>query len=608
VTDEEAPSGAASESGVVPPVGPDVLQLTLRAALTGMLLGGVLSLCNIYTGLKIGWGTNMSITAVLLGYGFWLVGEKTLRLRKFGIHENCISQTGASAGASISSAGLVAPVPALTMLTGKELAWHWLSLWVFAVACVGVIVGVGLRRQMLIADRLPFPYGIATAETIREMYARGREALARVGALVGAGVVAAGVKTAQELLKLELVGIPGKLGLSSAALAKKQVTTVSLKNLGFGFEPSLLFFGVGALIGTRAGTSLLIGAIVGWGVVAPWAVEQGYAEPDLAKDQWVSPILKWLLWPGVAMMVTSSLTSFLLGSRSIVAAFRGKRAATGEADGDRDVSRSWLLWTGIAILVLTVLCEALLYGIRIWVAVLAVVTTFLLAIVAGRVAGETGITPVGPMGKVTQLLFGVVAPGDAAANLMSANVTGGAASQCGDMLHDLRAGLMLGAWPRLQAYSQFLGVLGGALMGSAAYLMIIPDPGRMLLTKEWPAPAVAQWKAVAEVFQKGFSAMPPGAVDAIWVAGGAGIALALAEKLAPARARTWIPSAASIGLAFVVPAYYSVMMFLGALIAWGAFRLFQSWSARFVVVIASGAIAGESLAGVFFAIKKMLAG
>ena len=36
----------------------DSPQLTLRAVITGMLIGGTLSLCNVYLGLKIGWGLN----------------------------------------------------------------------------------------------------------------------------------------------------------------------------------------------------------------------------------------------------------------------------------------------------------------------------------------------------------------------------------------------------------------------------------------------------------------------------------------------------------------------------------------------------------------------
>ena len=52
-----------------PPLDLTSPQFTLRAIITGMLLGGTLSLCNVYMGLKIGWGFNMSITAALLSYG-----------------------------------------------------------------------------------------------------------------------------------------------------------------------------------------------------------------------------------------------------------------------------------------------------------------------------------------------------------------------------------------------------------------------------------------------------------------------------------------------------------------------------------------------------------
>ncbi len=59
-------------------------ELTVRAVATGAVLGGVLSLCNIYSGLRIGWGFNMSITAALLGWGFWstvTLGRPSARVR-----------------------------------------------------------------------------------------------------------------------------------------------------------------------------------------------------------------------------------------------------------------------------------------------------------------------------------------------------------------------------------------------------------------------------------------------------------------------------------------------------------------------------------------------
>ena len=104
-------------------------QLTVRAVLTGMVLGGTLSICNVYLGLKIGWGTNMSITGILLGYALWKAIEGVTRgkVREFGVLENNINQSACSSAAAVSSAGLVAPIPALAMLTGETLSWAWLS-------------------------------------------------------------------------------------------------------------------------------------------------------------------------------------------------------------------------------------------------------------------------------------------------------------------------------------------------------------------------------------------------------------------------------------------------------------------------------------------------
>ncbi len=597
---------------VTPPVDPNVTQLTLRAVLTGMGFGAILSLCNIYSGLKIGWGTNMSITAALLGFAFWQVASRVAKRRPFGIAENTVAQTGASAGASISSAGLVAPIPALTMLTGQTLAWQWLATWVFSVACVGIIVGLGLRRQMLERDKLPFPFGIATSETLREMYARGSEAMARVKALLVGGFAAAGLKVAVELFKIPKVGLPGSLS-AGGAMGAKGIGSLSLKNLGFAFDPSLLMLGLGALIGMRACWSLLLGAVVSWGFVAPAMLEAGYMQSGKPGAMWFGPMVKWMLWPGVAMMVTASLTSFFLGAKSIIVAFRGAKSATKDDAKSNEparyeISRRNYLRIGAAVAAASVVLQIALFGISWWVALFGVFFTFLLAIVAGRVAGETGITPVGAMGKVTQLSLGVIAPGDPTSNLMAANVTGGAASQCADMLHDLQAGRRLGVWPRAQAISQFLGVMAGALAGAAAYLVLVPNPGKMLLTEDWPAPSVAQWKAVAEVFQKGLDSMPQGALTAIYIAGALGIVLAAAERFSPPLVRFWIPSASSMGLALIIPAYYSMAIFMGGAIAWLVTKKWKNWAKRFVIVVASGLIAGESLAGVVFAVKKIIAG
>lgn len=577
-------------------------ELTVRAVATGMVIGSVLSLCNIYAGLKIGWGFNMSVTAALLGFGAWQGVGRKLGAAPFGLLESNINQTTASAAAGIASAGLVSALPAYTMLTGERLPWATLSLWLMAICLVGVAVATGLRQQLVVRDQLAFPGGVATAETVKQLYARGREGAARVRALLVALVVGAGAKLT---IHFAHVGkwAPALAFRPGGALGARAVT---LKNLGLALDPSPLMVAMGVLIGPRASLSLGLGGVVAWAVLAPYALAQGWATPgpDDAARPWFSQLNSWMLWPGVGMMVAASLTSLAFSWRSVWTALRGARVEEAEDAGllSRRAYLALVLVTGSA----AVAGQVLIFDLGVFTAVAAVLFTFFLAVVAGRVSGETGITPVGPLGKVTQLCFGVAVPGSVTTNLMAANVTGGAAAQCGDLLHDLKTGHLIGATPRRQVFAQSLGVIAGAMAGCAGYLLLVPEPAAMLLTEDWPAPAVAQWKAVAELFARGLDSMPPMAPEAMGVGAGLGAVMAVLERRLPARVARFFPSPGAMGLASVIPAWYAFSAAIGGLIRWGADRWAPEWSERKIVVIASGLVAGITLAGVGLAMNETL--
>jgi uncharacterized oligopeptide transporter (OPT) family protein len=569
-------------------------ELTARGLATGAVLGALLAPCNIYAGLKIGWAFNMSVAAALVGFSLWRGAERVAGTRTWGMLESNINQTAASSAAAIAGAGLVAPIPAWTLLTGKELSLGALVLWVFTVSMVGVTVALGMRRRLLEVDRLPFPSGVATAETLKQLYAKGREGLSRVKALVGAASVSGVVKGVIEWSggAIRWAPLKGKFAAFSGATPA---------NLGWVLDPSLLLVGFGAIIGLRAGMSLLLGAGLAWGVLAPWALNRGFVEPGPADPSvaWFAPLVEWLLWPGVALMVVASLTSFGLS-------VWGARGADGRSSGPR--ARGALAWRTwglglVAVAIGAAVVQAGLFGIPVVLGVGAVFATFALAVVAGRVAGETGITPIGAMGKVTQLGFAAASPADVTTNLMAANVTGGAASQCADMLHDLKTGLVVGARPRSQAVAQIVGVFAGAWSGAWAYRILVPDPEAMLMTPEWPAPAVVTWKAVAELFRDGWDQIPTGAVEAMAAGAVVGVVLAVLER--SPRLRPFVPSPASLGLACVLPAWNGLSMAAGALAA-SALQRFAAVESNRIVVLAAGLVAGESLVGVFTAFTRML--
>jgi uncharacterized oligopeptide transporter (OPT) family protein len=555
-----------------------------------MLIGALLTPCNIYSGLKIGWSFNVSIVALLLMAGFWSLLARLRLSDRLAAGEANITQTTASSSANIISGGLVAPIPALAILTGDNLAASQLIIWVFAVSLLGIWVAWYLRASLILRSDLPFPTGRATAETLMEIFEQGREATLKLRVLLGSTLLAGTLKW----IDTGVWALPRpSLGFLLPATGKLSgYGGVSAKNLTFALDPSLLLAGFGAIIGFRNGVSLLLGGLIAWGLLGPWGLSQGFiaAGPDDPRSSWFGEMIEWLLWPGVALMSSAALTRFALQAWSNRRAGATRRDHT-EGDGfvvtrlaGLAVSSALVVWAQITI-----------FAIDWLVAALAVPIAFLLAIVASRVVGETGIPPIGAIGKVSQLSTGVIAPGATTANLMGANVAGGAAGQSADLLNDLKVGHLIGAPAQWQIIAQFFGILTGSIVGSLVYLQLIPDPATMLVTDEWPAPAVATWKVVAETLSLGVGAIPS---SALWaVAAGVGIGSLgawLQHRLEP----RWLPNLPAMGLAMVIPASISITMFFGSLIARGLERYSPTLAQRFVIAAASGLIAGESLTGV----------
>jgi len=570
-------------------------QLTWKSVGTGMILGGLLSICNVYTGLKIGWGLNMSITGILLAFAFWSVMSRLTggNVRNINKLENNVSQASISAAGAVSSAGLVSAIPALTLLEGTTFKWWQLFLWISTVCFVGIAVAMGLRRQMIIRDKLPFPGGIACAETLKEVYNTGSEALRRVGVL-GLGALAGGlIKVAEIMGKVKATALGATINGSPAA------------TYTFALDPTLLMVAVGGLIGFRACWSLMLGAIIAYLGIGIQLVDSGIV-PAVRR-----PISDWLLWPGVTLMVVASLVSFSFSARAIARSFRPAPKVEAEEDPSKvdtgEVTRNWFLFSLTLALILAVIMQTWFFGIAWWAATIAVLLSFALAVVSTRVSGETNVNPVGAMGKVTQLVFAGIAPASPSANLMTASVTAGAASQCSDLMHDLKCGYLLGAIARKQVVGQIIGSVAGAAVAGAFYLILVPNPKEMLLTPEWPAPAVAQWKAVAEVFKNGIHSLPHGATTAMLIAAIVGVVLPVSEKLFP-KAKAFIPSAAALGLAFVIPANNSISMFIGGCLALSLAKFFPKWTERFLITVCAGVIAGESLVGAGDALRLVLTG
>lgn len=563
-------------------------ELTFRALFSGVLLGALLTPSNIYSGLKIGWSFNMSIIALLVSYGIW---QSLVRWRlgtAWSMRESNINQTTASAAASIISGGLVAPIPAYTLLTGQQLPTLPLIAWVFSVSFLGIWVAWYLRRSMVEDTRLRFPEAVATLETMQQVYNHGRDALQRLYVLGAAALLGGLIKWTDTLLTLP-----------------RWSPSTSLERLTFSLDPSPLLIGFGGIIGIRVGLSLLLGALIAWGGLAPWLLGSGWVSiaADASGPQF-GPLVEWLLWPGVTLLVCATLTA-------LAVRYRVSRRLAKAAPGSSRLAPAKLPLAMLALAsLLVVSLQVLLFDIDPLMALLSVPLAVALACMAARVVGATGIPPIGATGQLSQLTFGLIAPGQVGVNLMAANTAGGAAGQCTDLLNDFRVGHAIGAKPYNQLVAQCLGILVGSIVGVLVYQILIPDPQAMLITEQWPAPAVATWKAVAEVLGYGLDSIDSSIRWAMLVGALCGILFGILEASLPVQSTfaRLLPSSAAFGLAFIIPASISLMMALGALLAWVVQSRWRSVGERFTIAAAAGLVAGESIVGVGASFWMMFAG
>ncbi len=584
--------------------GDSMIQLTWRAILMGSVLGAVLSLTNLYIGLKAGWGFGVSVTACILSFAIWeaLCRAGIAKTRMTILENNCMQSTASAAGYSTGGT-LVSAFSAFVLLNGHPLPLGLTLAWVFFVALLGVTMAVPMKRQMINIEQLRFPTGIASAETLQALYSKGAKGMRAAKALGIAGILAALDKFWADgfgVLSRKLSSLNFLDDIASSTL----LSNLSSKLLGkdwigrtVEFSWDAVFVAAGALTGLRVCISMLISGTICWMIFVPILQQQG-----VIIGGGFRACVQWTLWAGTSCMVTSSLLQFAFQWRTALSAFRGlafkpsKAARPSEMEAI-ETPASWVITGQLISLVALAWLANTSFDMPVWQSTVAVILSFALSLVACRVTGETDTTPQGPMGKVTQLIFGALNPGNMNVNLISANITGGAAISAADLLTDLKSGYLLGANPRKQFLAQFAGIFIGTAATCCTFAVLVPN-AKALGGKQFPAPAAQTWAAVAQALSKGLAALEPLKVWLIIIGGLVGVLLAVLPVLFP-RQQKYIPSAAAVGLAWVFQWYYGVLFFLGALIAWIWQRKSKESAEEFTYPVASGVIAGGSIMGVF---------
>ena len=487
--------------------GETLTEFTVKAVLTGIILGVVFGAANTYLGLKAGLTISTSIpVAVLTVVAFRLMSAFGL---KHSILETNMSQTVGSASSSVAS-GVLFTIPALFMW-GLDPAWLQLTLLAMCGGLIGVLAMVPLRRDLIQREHgtLPYPEGMACAEVLVAAEEGGEQAS---GVFWGIGVGMA-FKLITDGLKL----VPGKFVVQLPFRA----------SLSASVSPPLI--GVGYILGIRIATVMVAGGALSALVIIPaiylWG--SGLTEPlypetvKLIRDMTSQEIWnRYVRYIGAGAVATGGIITLVRSIPTMLESFRlgiqqiSRRSGITEQvpRTDRDLPFGVVVgFVGLVLLVLT-LVPGVLGGldsipVRAVASVCIGIFAFFFVTVSSRIVGLVGVTSNPTSGMTiatllgTSLIFLLLGWTDMAGKataLMVGTVVCIAASIAGDTSQDLKTGFILGATPYKQQIGELIGVITSAGVVVLVVMLLNGTVEGGLGGAELPAPQSVLMKLVID--------------------------------------------------------------------------------------------------------------
>jgi putative OPT family oligopeptide transporter len=598
----------------------DMPQLTIRSAISGMTIGGILSLTNLYVGAKTGWTLGVGITSVIVAFAFFKVMSSLHLAKEFTVLENNCMQSIATAAGYMTSP-LISSLAAYMMITGKVLPMTLIYFWILLVGVLGVLFAFPLKKRFINDEQYPFPEGKAAGVVMNALHSGdSKEGVFKATILAVTGVISALVKIMQSQMVMAKMRISFFIPEFPDNWIYKfwsmRLGGIELRELTVRFDTDFVMVAAGGLMGIRTGVSLMAGAIANYCILAPWMINRGDIVGNTANGvahYGFKSITMWALWGGVAMMTTASLYSFLSKPGMILDSFTTllSRKKSGQADVLKHIELPVMLSViGVPIVGALLVCLSHIYfGVGILMGIIAIPLVFIFTLIAAHSTALTSITPTGALGKLTQLTFGALSPGNITTNIMTAAITGEVSGNASNLLMDIKPGYMLGGKPRHQAIGHVLGVIAGALVATPVffYIFLKGNPAS-LMSEQYPMPAASIWKAVAEVLTCGLSNLKESARWAALI--GAILGIGLEAIKTKTKGKFWL-SGVGMGLAFVIPFNTCFAMFLGSFIFWLCGRYMKNTDGlgykamvQNLEPVCAGVIAGGAITGILVTVLE----
>ncbi len=491
-----------------------VKEFTPRAVVLGCAFGVLFGAASVYLALKSGLSVSASIPVAVLAIS---LGRKFLNTT---ILENNIIQTTASAGESIA-AGVVFTLTGFLFLSstgngGESIGTSYFNYWtIFILAVLGGMLGtlmmIPLRRSLIVKEHgnLPYPEGTACASVLIAGDKGGDFAKT---AYHGLGFA---------MLYALLQHVFHVISETPTYVTQQMNKFFPSATVAGDITPEYL--GVGYIIGFRIAGILVAGGVLSWlglipllaalvpmDTVAQQLVKLGYLQSlataggpgnwdpathtfahtaEAIYRAYIRQIGAGAVAAGGFITLIKTIPTIISSFRDSLSSFKQQVDGTVQVRTDSDLSVKTVLFGSLALVILMVILPQI-PGENLWqkllLGILVVIFGFFFVTVSSRIVGIIGSSsnPISGMTIATLMAtslvfiaFGLTGHVFEPMVLVVGGIVCIAAANGGATSQDLKTGYIVGATPRYQQITLFIGaVVASIVIGITVKLLDHPSP------------------------------------------------------------------------------------------------------------------------------------
>ncbi|THU56687.1 hypothetical protein C4D60_Mb11t19840 [Musa balbisiana] len=494
----------------------------------------------------------------------------------------------------------------------------WMIGFLFVVSFLGLFSLVPLRKIMIIDYKLIYPSGTATAYLINSFHTPQGEKLAgeQVGTLC------------KSFACSFLWGFFQWFYSAGKDCGFRAFPTFGLKAYEnkFYFDFSATYVGVGMICPHIVNLSLLLGAILSWGIMWPLISNQkGHWYPADALPDSLHGLQGYRVFTAVALILGDGLYNFLKVLRrttsSFISAVLKGLPISDDERAPKNLAISFDDERRTEVFVKDHIPPWVAYGCYVVIATLSISTVplifpplkwyhILVAHVFAPVAafcnaygfGLTDWSLVSTYGKLAIFVFGAWAGADhggvltglAACGLMMIAV-----ATASDLMQNFKTGYLTLASPRSMFASHVIGTAMGCVIAPCVFWLFykaFDDIGSP--DSQYPAPNAIIHRDMAILGIDGFSSLPKHCLSLFYLFFALAIAINLAKDVSPNRIARFIPIPMAMAIPFYIGASFAIDMCIGSVILYVWTKMNKGKASAFGPAVASGLICGDGMWGV----------